>query len=68
MSAPTIPNKIPDRKDLAPAIGQPYTTVCENLATNWSGRVKTFAVLVLMCRTFDVKITALTLDPRSRAA
>lgn len=57
-------NKIADRKDLATAIGRPYSTVCENLATDWSGRVKNVAVLVLMCRTFDVKITAVTVDPR----
>jgi hypothetical protein len=57
-------NKINDRKDLAEAIGQPYTTVCENLASDWSGRVKTFAVLVMMCRTFDVKLAALVNEPK----
>jgi hypothetical protein len=60
-------NNIADRKGLAQTIGQPYTTVCENLTTAWSGRVKTIAVLVCMCRTFDVKLATLVDDPRRAA-
>lgn len=57
-------NKINDRRDLANRIGQPYSTVCENLSVDWSGRVKTFPVLVSMCQTFDVDLGALVTEPR----
>ena len=57
-------NKIHDRRDLATRIDQPYSTVCDNLSTGWSGTVRTFAVLTAMCQVFGVKLSALVLEPK----
>lgn len=59
-------NKINDRKELATAIEMPYSTVCENLSGNWTGRVKTLPVLVSMCQTFGVALGAIVGEPKSR--
>jgi hypothetical protein len=59
-------NKINDRRDLSARINQPYSTVCENLALDWSGRVKTFPVLVAMCQTFKAKLSTLVYEPKDR--
>jgi hypothetical protein len=58
-------NKINDRRDLAKRIGQPYSTVCENLSVDWSGRVKTIPILVSICQTFGVGLTALVALPKA---
>lgn len=60
-------NKINDRGELAERIHQPYSTLCENLSTNWSGRVKTISILVSICQTFDVDMHALVVEPRTNA-
>lgn len=58
-------NKITNREDLARKLGNVgRTAVYENLATDWSGRVKSIPMLVAMCRTFDVSLAALVTEPR----
>ena len=57
-------NKIHDRRDLAKRIDQPYSTICDNLTTAWSGSVRTFAVLAAMCQVFGVKLSALVIEPK----
>lgn len=59
-------NKINDRKELASFIEMPYSTVCENLSVDWSGRVKTLPVLVNMCRIFNVNLGRIVIEPREQ--
>ncbi len=56
------------RAALAERIGQPYSTVCENLSVDWSGRVRTIPILVSMCLTFFPRgggLVALVIDPQA---
>lgn len=59
-------NKISDRRELASAIQQPYSTVCENLSVEWAGRVKTFPVLVSMCKHFHVGLASVVVEPKEQ--
>jgi hypothetical protein len=58
-------NKIINREDLARRLGSiGRTAVYENLAIDWSGRVKSIPMLVAMCQTFDVDLATLVIEPR----